>query len=231
MKILLVEDEARVAKRIERMTRSFFGKKLEKICHSEDLAEALELMEQEVFDLVLLDLNLNGDDGFELLKETVSRPFHTIIISAYKEKAIIAFEYGVLDFVPKPFNEERLAGAFLRITDTEKSATGTKYLAVKKRGNLSLIDVEELRYIQGAGIYTELHLKNGQKEVHDKSLEKLEQLLPAHFVRIHKSYIVDLQEAREILVESGSKYSLRLTNGESLPIGRTRYKELKEILF
>lgn len=231
MRILLVEDESRVAKRIERMTRSFFGNKLQKVLLCEGLPEARQLMQQQPFDLVLLDLNLNGEDGFELLQETASAAFHTIIISAYKDKAITAFEYGVLDFVPKPFNEERLAQAFLRISSTQKAGIGARYLSVKKRGAITLIDVSDICYIQGAGIYTELHLKNRRKEIHDKSLEKLEQLLPPNFVRIHKSYIADMLEAQEILVETGSKYSLLLSTGQRLPIGRTRYKTLKEDFF
>ena len=65
----------------------------------------------------------------------------------------------------------------------------------------------------------------------NKTLENLELLLPEHFVRIHKSYLVSMQEAREIVIEPGSKYSLRLNNQVLLPIGRTRYKEIKKRWF
>ena len=82
-------------------------------------------------------------------------------------------------------------------------------------------------YIQGAGVYTELHLKDGSTAIHNKTLEHLQQLLPPHYDRIHKSYLVSMNEAREIEIEPGSKYSLRLNNEECVPIGRTRYKDLK----
>lgn len=213
------------------MTRAYFGDSLSRITLCNELDEAHQIVGQQNFDLLLLDLNLNGEDGFEVLKTTVAEAFHTIIISAYKEKAITAFEYGVLDFVPKPFSEERLAQAFSRISAKANAGSGTKYLAVKKRGSISLINTDDIRYIKGAGIYTELHLKNGQKEIHDKSLEKLEQLLPASFLRIHKSYLLNLSCAKEIIVQPGSRYDMLLQNGEALPIGRTRYKELKEKLF
>lgn len=213
------------------MTRAYFGDSLSRITLCNELDEAHQIVGQQNFDLLLLDLNLNGEDGFEVLKTTVAEAFHTIIISAYKEKAITAFEYGVLDFVPKPFSEERLAQAFSRISTKANVGSGTKYLAVKKRGSISLINTDDIRYIKGAGIYTELHLKNGQKEIHDKSLEKLEQLLPASFLRIHKSYLLNLSCAKEIIVQPGSRYDMLLQDGEALPIGRTRYKELKEKLF
>jgi two-component system response regulator LytT len=231
MHILIIEDEARIAKRVERITRQFFGNTLEQLMLCDSLPDGQELMDKHTFDLVLLDLNLNGADGFEILKRAASESFHTIIISAYKEKALTAFEYGVLDFVPKPFDQERLAKAFLRLSLKEKEGLrGVKFLGVKKRGNISLVDVNELLYVKGAGIYSELHLKNGRTELHEKSLEKLEKLLPGQFKRIHKSYLVDLNESREILVQSGGRYNLLLKNKEVLPIGRTRYKELKEEL-
>lgn len=214
------------------MTRQFFGDTLEQLIHSDSLPEGQACMDKQVFDLVLLDLNLNGSDGFEVLKRTASESFHTIIISAYKEKALVAFEYGVLDFVPKPFDQERLNQAFLRISVKERETSrGVKFLAVKKRGNISLVALNEVLYVKGAGIYSELHLKNGRTELHDKSLEKLAQLLPGQFKRIHKSYLVEVNEARKILVKPGGRYSFLLKKEEVLPIGRTRYKELKEELF
>ncbi|WP_394748923.1 LytR/AlgR family response regulator transcription factor [Spongiimicrobium salis] len=228
MNILIVEDETRIAKRIERMTRSIFGDALQSLKHTDNLPEALTLIENNNLDLVLLDLNLNGDNGFTLLTAAVSSAFHTIIISAYKEQAITAFEYGVLDFVPKPFNRNRLEQAFKGIIAKEKLiSNSTKYLAVKKRQRIQLISLEDVLYIKGAGAYTELFLVDGRKELHDKSLEKLEQLLSHSFERIHKSYLVKLSEIKGIIVEPGSKYIAELKNGKRLPIGRTKYKDLR----
>ncbi|MTI41647.1 LytR/AlgR family response regulator transcription factor [Fulvivirga lutimaris] len=228
MNILIIEDESRIAKRIERMTRDILGNAIQSLRHINTLQEAMEFLENNPLDLVLLDLNLNGENGFDMLKSAVSESFHTIIISAYKDQAITAFEYGVLDFVPKPFNIERLEQAFERVTSQEKTdASSIKFLAVKKRGNIQLVPVEDILYIKGAGAYTELYLMNGNKELHDKSLEKLEQLLSPTFERIHKSYLVKMSEVKEIIVKSGSKYEVELNSGEFLPIGRTRYKEIK----
>ncbi len=232
MRLVIIEDEARIARRLERLTRELLNDPLTTITICESLAEGLHFIQNNAVDVLLLDLNLNGEDGFQLLKTVVSETFHTIIVSAYTEKAITAFAYGVLDFVPKPFDENRLAQAFLRLTTAGKTAAhGIQFLAVKKNGVVALINIEELRYIKGAGIYTELHLKNGKREIHDKSLEKLEQLLPGTFERIHKSYIVPVFQVQEIIIHSGSKYFAVLKTGEILPIGRTRYKNLKNKLF
>lgn len=227
MKVLIIEDEARIAKRLERMTRDFFEQHSEvTLCDS--LQKGLAYIENHPIDVLLLDLNLNGENGFELLRSLTSRSFDTIIVSAYADKAITAFEYGVLDFVPKPFNEERLVQAFKRLTtNVHLPDQDLKYLAVKKAGQVKLIDIKDLHFIKGAGIYSELHLLNGAQELHNKSLDTLIQLLPPSFERIHKSYLVSLTLTEKIIIEPGSKYHLLLKTGVSLPIGRSKYKALK----
>ncbi|WP_343697849.1 LytTR family DNA-binding domain-containing protein [Flavobacterium sp.] len=227
MKILIIEDEARIAKRTERMTRDFFDKDVE-ILLSDSLENGLITLEKHSIDLLLLDLNLNGEDGFEILQTFVAGPFQTIIISAYTDKAITAFNYGVLDFVPKPFDETRLFQAFTRYTTSGKQSGGdVRFLAVRKAKTFRLVPISEILYIKGAGIYTELHLINNKIELHDKSLEALEKLLPETFERIHKSYILCWEQADKIVVEAGGKYSMQLKNGDLLPIGRSKYKEIK----
>ncbi|WP_261511593.1 LytR/AlgR family response regulator transcription factor [Chryseobacterium paludis] len=228
MNILIIEDEARIAHRLQRMTAEFFGNKPVQITICDSLQKGLDQIASQLPDLLLLDLNLNGDNGFEVLEHMVAASFHTIIVSANIDKAITAFTYGVLDFVPKPFDKERLFQALNRfISPSIKSDDGMKYLAVKRSGQIRLINIAEIIYIKGAGIYTELHLRNGQQELHDKSLELLQQLLPDGFERIHKSYLVNLQQAEKILINPGTRYGLQLKTGETLPIGRSKYKDLK----
>ncbi|MDH6253444.1 two-component system response regulator LytT [Chryseobacterium sp. H1D6B] len=228
MNILIIEDEARIARRLHRMTSEFFVDKPVHITICDSLQKGLDQITTSTPDLLLLDLNLNGDNGFEVLEQMVAASFHTIIVSANTDKAINAFAYGVLDFVAKPFDHERLFKALTRfISPATKTDDGIKYLAVKRSGQVRLINIAEIKYIKGAGIYTELHLNNGQQELHDKSLELLQQLLPDGFERIHKSYLVNLQQAEKILINPGTRYGLLLKTGELLPIGRSKYKELK----
>ncbi|KMQ64481.1 LytTR family transcriptional regulator [Chryseobacterium angstadtii] len=228
MKILIIEDEARIARRLQRMTSEFFMDRPADIIICDSLQKGLDEIAVQAPDLLLLDLNLNGDNGFEVLEQMVAASFHTIIVSANTDKAITAFTYGVLDFVPKPFDEERLFKALTRfVSPALKPDAGIEYLAVKRAGQVRLINIAEVIYIKGAGIYTELHLRNGQNELHDKSLELLQQLLPNRFERIHKSYLVNFQQIEKILIQSGTRYQALLKNGETLPVGRSKYKDLK----
>lgn len=238
MKILIVEDEARIARRIIRMTTDYFGDRSVAISHTDNLSEAIQLIkmdkseQNDTIDLLLLDLNLNGESGFELLGDLTARSFHTIIISANHHEALRAFEFGVLDFIPKPFNRERFNQAMNRLGGEEKNQAvqAVKFLSVHKRDIVKLVPITEVLYMRGAGTYSELILSGGKKELHNKSLEKLSQLLPERFFRIHKSYLVSLEAIAGINVQSGGKYTAVLHNGEALPIGRTRYEALKQLL-
>lgn len=228
MNILIIEDEARIARRLQRMTADFFGSQPTQISVCDSLQKGMDHMLSCTPDLLLLDLNLNGDNGFQVLENMVAASFHTIVVSANTDKAITAFGYGVLDFVPKPFDQDRLFKALTRFVSPKiKPEEGIKYLSVKTAGQVRLISISEVMYIKGAGIYTELHLKNGKPELHDKSLELLQQLLPDSFERIHKSYLVNIEQAERIMVSSGTRYGLLLKTGQVLPMGRSRYKELK----
>jgi two-component system response regulator LytT len=231
MRVAIVEDESLVAKRIERLTRQILASEKPHITVRSTLEDASSFLFEIPIDLLLLDLNLNGRDGFELLKAAVSGAFHTIIISANTDKALEAYEYGVLDFVGKPFNLQRLKKAFARYESVDgSSAFPTKYLAVRKPERLQLIRMSDIAFIKGAGIYTELHLKDGSTELHDKTLTKLADILPANFLRTHKSYIVNLDEVTHFRNLGASRYDLVLNNDVNLPVSRTKYRELKKTL-
>ena len=230
MKVLIIEDEARIAKRLKRMVDVYFDNNAQVIiCDS--LTRGVEHLQSNEINLLLLDLNLNGENGFDVLGSVVAGAYHTIVVSANTDRAIEAFGYGVLDFVPKPFDESRLFAALDRMAKSSiNSQYRLRFLAVKKAGMIKLIDVARVMYIKGASIYSELHLKDGKTELHDKSLECLQQLLSLSFERVHKSYLVDMEVIEKIEVHPGSRYSILLKNGETLPVGRSRYPSLKDRL-
>lgn len=229
MRILIVEDEPLLAQRLERFCREIVGDRLESLRVATMFSEASARLDESPIDLLLLDLNLHGRDGMQLLASTVAGSFHTIIVSANTEQALRAFEYGVLDFVPKPFSRERLEQALARVTEREaRAATAAKFLAVRKQGKVELVPIDRVLYVEGAGAYAELVLDDGRRELHDKTLEKLHALLPPVFERIHKSYIVRMTAVKTLHAQEGSHYEAELRNGLRLPVGRTRYKELRE---
>ena len=231
MRLLIVEDEPLIARRLERFCREILGARLETLRVATAFDEAGARLAKGSIDLLLLDLNLNGREGFELLKAGVAGSFHTIIVSACTDQALRAFEFGVIDFVPKPFTQARLAEALTRVTDREgRAACAAKYLAVRKYGKVELVPIDRVLYVQGAGAYAELVLDDGTRELHDKTLEKLHALLPPVFERIHKSYVVRMSAVKALHVQEGSRYEAELRNGLRLPVGRTRFRDIRGLL-
>ncbi len=232
MKVVIVEDEPLLQQRIARFTRNILGGTLEHIAQFQTLAEAEDYLAQHQVDLLLLDLNLQGQNGFSLLQNQLAKAFHTIVISAYAEKAIEAFEYGVLDFIAKPLNEPRLAKALARLTDNSlRSHYGCRYLSVKKLSAIELLEVADISYIKADGHYSQIHLSSSDEVfLHGKNIEKIQILLPEQFERIHRSYIVNINQVRRLLVESGGRYFAELKDSTQLPIGRAKFQDLKQSL-
>lgn len=227
MKILILEDEIRVANQLRKMVSSILVDKSISIILFSELKDAESYMVTSTIDLLLLDLNLNGEDGFEILKKFSAEPFHTIIISAYKDKALKAFEYGVLDFISKPFTTDRFKRALSRLDQNEEAKNPTKYLVIKKSVSNLIIDIKDVLYLEAQGHHTVICSKRG-KEIHHKSLNKLLKLLPANFERVHKSFIVNTKYMKYINSYEGSKNDLVIVNGDKLPIGRKFYKYFKQ---
>lgn len=229
MRILIVEDEPLLGQRLERFCREILGERVESVQLATHFEEAGARLAESPIDLLLLDLNLHNRDGMELLGASVAGSFHTIIVSANTDQALRAFEFGVLDFVPKPFSRERLAQALQRVTARDgRAACAAKFLAVRKQGRLEFVPIDDVLYVEGAGAYAELVLADGRRELHDKTLEKLHALLPPVFERIHKSYVVRWTAVKALHAREGNQHEVELHNGLRLPVGRTRYKELRE---
>lgn len=228
VRVAVVEDEEVVARRLLRLLRRLLGDRLIRIDHLPTLHEALRHVRSQPVDLLFLDLNLYGEDGFRLLHHAAASSFQTIIVSAHHDRALEAFEYGVLDFVPKPFDEARLRKALERYKSRESSLRERlRVLAVRRAGEVLLVPVEEVSYIRGSGDYSELHTKDGAVHLHDKTLTALALLLPSRFERIHRSVIVDLTQVERFVSEPGSRYFLCLADGIQLPVSRERVRDLR----
>lgn len=224
MDFLIVEDEPIIAQRIERLVRLFFSDNTDvnvgRLTTCRSLSEVLGRLEEHPIDAVLLDLNINGRDGFEVLEQLSAESFHTIIISAYADRAITAFEYGVIDFIEKPFDQSRLFKALTRLVDINIRSGGyRKSIAIKVLGKIERMNTDDIVWLQADGHYSVLHSAHGDERLHDKSLDRLLQVLPENFVRVHRSYAVNWNHVRGLKIESGGKYSLELMTSQ-IPVSR-----------
>jgi DNA-binding LytR/AlgR family response regulator len=217
------------ARGLQRLVQDILGKELEWIGWEASLdASKLALAEKPV-DVLFLDLNLNGENGFDLLHGAVAGSFHTIVVSANEDKALRAFEYGVLDFVPKPVSEERLRKALGRVKDANYSGKQAKYLPIRKPKGVALIRLEDVSYFRGEGNNVEIRLKSGASEYHRQTLDSLAKVLPPQFSRIHRSYIVDTRDVKGVISHGGGRYDVDLKGGDKLPLSRVHYKDFKTL--
>ncbi|MDP3150794.1 MAG: LytTR family DNA-binding domain-containing protein [Ignavibacteria bacterium] len=231
MRILIVEDERPTAEDIQFLVKQIMKNEITSIHIETTLGNALAYLDDKPIDVLLLDLNLNSRDGFQILRQIVSKSFQTIVISANINRAIEAFEYGVLDFIPKPYSMERLEAAFNRLKSSHASdGHAMKYISVKKGFEIRVIPIQEIRYFKSANIYVELHLKDGHTVLYDKPIKQLVPLLPSNYYRIHKSYIVNMETIEAVQILGGGKYRVVLKSGDCLPVSRKVINKLRSIL-
>ena len=226
MRVLIVEDEPPIARRLARLLREEGGGDVAGVEVCATLAEAEGALARGGVDVVFLDLNLNGRDGFDLVRDAAAGPFHTVVVSAHTERALEAFEVGVLDFVPKPFGAERVRATLDRLRGARADHPAAS-LAVRSAGRVDLVPVAEVAYVRAAGSYSELVLRDGSVRLHSKPLDRLLTVLPASFERVHRSYLVRLDEVVRLRVREGSRYAVVLASGVEVPVGRTRVEAVR----
>lgn len=228
MKIIIVEDEISVALRLMKCIKQCSNLNIDLLKHFQVLDDAEEYIHEHNVDLLFLDLNLNGQDGFNILKDKLSASYQTIVVSANADRAIEAFEYGVLDFIAKPFNQERIQKAISRLT--LPAVSQRRYLSIKVTGKIELLELKDIIYIKSDGNYSKVKLINGRELLHEKTLEKLLLILPNQFQRVHKSYIIQIEQINSLIKLPGSLYQLKLNSNELIPLGRTHYSKINHLL-
>ena len=230
MRILIIEDEPPIAEYIENSVRKILGNKISSINVVYTLEDAIIFLKTNLIDLCMLDLNLKGKNGYDLLKYAASLPFHTIIISAYAEKAIAAFEYGVVDFIPKPFDLNRLRHSFDRYFGRVQGPEKAKYLVFRKQNKNLLLPVKDVKYFKSDGYLVNAFSINDSVNLLEKTLKHLEIILPINFIRNHRSFIVNIDFIKSYQNIGGGIYNIELKDGELLPLSRSGLKLLRQNL-
>lgn len=217
--VVIAEDEPLIAQRLVRLTRQILADDVGAIECAADFRAARKFLVDRDRSLLILDLNLAGEDGFALLREALAQPCRTIVVSARTDRALEAFDLGVVDFVAKPFTEERLALALRRAQ--ESIGKRTRYLAVLLAGQVQLIPLDTVAAIHGDDDYSSIETLDGRRHLHSKTLAALMEVLPREFKRVHRSHIVNLTHVERILTQESGARQVQLSNGVQVPVGRS----------
>lgn len=226
MRILIVEDEAAAARRLKRLVAAELPKA--KIVAVDDVDAAAAYLARERADLVLLDLDLGGRDGFEVVRRA-GPDLKVVVVSACADRAIDAFDHAVIDFVTKPVSAQRLVKALARAREPLARA-GETQLVARGAGRIDLIPTSSIVGLSGADDYVEVVLADGRTLLHDATLDDLEPRLPAHFIRTHRSHIINLRAIASLRSIGRGQRVAVMTTGREIPVSRRRAAEVTEAL-
>ncbi|ELR71094.1 response regulator receiver protein [Fulvivirga imtechensis AK7] len=207
-------------------------------------------------DLLLLDIQMSQINGFEVLRHIKKHPAAIIFVTAYDQYALQAFEVHALDYLLKPFSDHRFYDAIDRarekighrrgraeiqalLAETKKNerhkdsvyytkgASGEK-IVIKTGGNIHLVPVEEVRYVEAYDYYIKIHVHSNYFLIRETMKNMMVKLPENIFVRIHKSYIVNLNCIAEVENTSATDTKVILNTGEQVKVSRTYKMELIE---
>jgi len=245
MRTLIVDDEAPARERLKRLLADVEG--VELVGEAADGLQAVGMIEGLGPDLVLLDIQMPGLDGFEVI-EALEDPPPIIFVTAYDEYAIRAFEVNALDYLLKPYTRVRLEQAVRRaeaaLDEGEAFAARLEplleslaalghcltRLAVWDRDRIRVLDVDRVDWIGTEGEEVVAHVGEDAYPVRRNLAELAARLDPATFFRAHRSAIVNLDRVQEVIPWFKGSHKLQLTTGAEVDLSRRRARALREIL-
>ena len=243
MKVIIIDDEPLARS----MVKEYLQKhpQLELIEECNDGFEGLKAIQHHQPDLVFLDIQMPKINGFEML-ELLEQPPPVIFATAFDEYAIKAFEAHAVDYLLKPFNQDRFDKAIAKWAETVKpnlekntqdlletasqSPTQSNRIVVKNGSKIKIIPVHEVLYLEAADDYVKVHTGEGYF-LKNKTMTHFEQVLDGHhFVRSHRSYIVNVQQITRIDPYEKDSHVAVLRSGIKVPVSRSGYMKLREVL-
>jgi two-component system LytT family response regulator len=249
IRVLIVDDEPIARDYIRDLLKE--DKTIEIAGEASDGIEAVETAILQKPDLIFLDIQMPGMDGFEVLEHLFSyfQP-HIIFVTAYDKYALKAFEVSAIDYLLKPFERRRFRKALERakeiilsgkewdfekrmnafVKDLKHEKKHLKRLLVKSRGRIYFLRADDIQHIEAAGNYVSLCAAGAEHLIRNtlNSIEK--QLDPEKFVRIHRSTIVNIEFIRELQPQSSGEYILLMADGQRLTLSRTYKNNLLDQL-
>jgi len=240
LQVLIVDDERLARQALRSALAEVDGVTVAGEAGSVDAAA--RALREEAPDVVLLDVQMRGETGFDLL-DRLDAPVQVVFVTAYDEYAVRAFEVNALDYLMKPVEPDRLAEALRRARDTTTALPEAETAAEDEFRYDDLffyedgrrprfIRIRDIVYVEAAGNYTELHLPDGATALTSRTLSRWEEQLPdSHFVRIHRSTVVNVEQVTRVEPTEGRRYEVYVADGDApLSLSRRRAEALSRRL-
>jgi two-component system LytT family response regulator len=193
--------------------------------------EAIAAIASLAPDLVFLDIEMPECDGFELLERLGSAPaFAIVFVTAHHQFALRAFEVGALDYLLKPFDDQRFEQVLARVRARLRTLGDTQRFIIKNANVLDVVRFGEVDWIEASDYYSTLHV-GSRTHMLRRSLSDLDAVLAPHgFSRIHRSAIVNRDRIRSLAMCEDGEYEVVLHDGRRLRMSRRYRKPLLELL-
>lgn len=230
LKTIIVDDELLARDLLARWLTEL--PTIELLSEAKSLNQAIKLVRQYKPELIFLDINLAGENGFALFDEMPDDYSPSVIfVTAYSEYAVKAFRINAVDYLHKPFNRKHLHEAINRACQQQQARLALQQmgqqspevLQVKQANGVELVDVSSIQWIASAGGYSVVHTLT-DRYVMRESLSHLESKLGGRFVRVHRSTVVNLDYVAAIQPLLHGDAILRLKNDTEIRLSR-RYRE------
>jgi two-component system LytT family response regulator len=243
-KTIIIDDEPLARNVIKDYLRNHPS--IELVAECNDGFEGVKAIQQYKPDIIFLDIQMPKINGFEML-ELIENPPPVIFTTAFETHAIKAFEAHAIDYLLKPFGKDRFDKALQKWQQSTPAQTQavtqnlledvnnisvaqTHRIVVKDGEKIKIIPVGQIIFLEAADDYVKIHTADGAF-LKKKTMQYFEQALPPQqFVRTHRSYIVNVQLITKIYPYEKDSHLVLLTTGAKLPVSKTGYARLKEIL-
>ena len=231
MKAIIIDDEKRARISLTYILQEYCPE-VTVVAECENLPEGIKAIRKQQPDIILLDIEMPGHSGLELLDffDENEVNFSIIFTTAYNEYALKAFKFSAVDYLLKPIIPEELAEAIQRVSKQKQrfenfkafkenlqQETLTK-IAVPSGNTLLFLDTNKIIYIKGEGAYSEVFCSDGSRQLVSRNLKNFEDILcsDSRFLRIHKSYIVNFNFVTAFNKSDGG--SIVLENKIQIPV-------------
>ena len=235
MNAIVVDDSRLARNELKRLLKEFDN--VQVTGEAANAMEAREKIEEEKPDLVFLDIQMPGKNGFELLEELEYTP-EIIFTTAYDEYAIKAFEYNALDYLQKPVQKDRLAGAVSKVAEKKRQQNNSNDLKmtpndqvfVRDGDNCWFVQLSSVRVLEVDGNYTKLYFDD-QKPMIPRTLNYLESRLdPKSFFRANRQQIINLKWVDRIEPWFSGSIKIYMKGGHEVDVSRRQTQRFKDLM-
>lgn len=235
MKAIVVDDSRLARNELKRLLKELDTVKV--IGEASNATEAKEIIDTEKPDLVFLDIQMPGKDGFELLEDLEYIP-EVIFTTAYDEYALKAFEYNALDYLQKPVQMDRLVGAVNKVTETiekksvehQEKMTENDQVFVKDGDKCWFVQLANVRLFEVDGNYTKLYFEDNKPMI-PRTLNYLESRLdPKTFFRANRQQMINLKWVERIEPWFSGSIKIYMKGGHEVDVSRRQTQRFKELM-